>query len=587
MKALQQVKRVDAREVENEWKIRWFRLNSIKLNFGLAKNGNEPDDEYKLICYKCFQVMFGSKFSDLLKHIKSKRHLCSDIIFYEVGGTIPGRLVLPRLGPHLPTKDEYKQDNYSILSFLIQGIQKISSIKKSKHDTELKIFTDFKKEFFADALSKMNKTLGELTQKVVFKLYDDYNEQTAQFRRELTSHVKRRDFKGNRMKGEEMKDVDMLDKNYDEETKVESKVSDMRYIKFTKDLTKNLIMQEPLIIMERVCTGKSNKYLVSFKIFYKWYEARMNDFQTIEMAMLTFITLIKSGQLSEIKSGISSAGINNYIKAYNFYVKHSGDKKNKTLPLVKVRDKKFQVIVMPEDITEEMTNKLRTEYEDTETLRAFNLANYCGLRAFEIAQLRCRDIKYVEDIPGQDEYMEIEVLGKGNKRETVPCFNKYMIDFAKKCSIKVGGDYWFFKENLEIYHKGVKGQVEIRSIIDKKANALSKKIKRMSKYIFDVDASLHDFRRTCATRLYEDGLDTDSIQQIMRHENIKVTLMYIAEISKKRKMRNTLKTKVGVVDKFAKIVKATTAKKSEVIKKNKAKRSANVAVKRSKQLSRS
>jgi integrase/recombinase XerD len=136
----------------------------------------------------------------------------------------------------------------------------------------------------------------------------------------------------------------------------------------------------------------------------------------------------------------------------------------------------------------------------------------CGLRVSELIGLKISDLFFDEDF--------IKVTGKGNKQRLVPVspvnkiyINNYINNSRKK--IKVNS---LFSDILFLNRRGKSlTRAMIFTIIKNLA-----KISGIKKNI-----SPHTFRHSFATHLLENGADLKTIQQLLGHESITTTEIYM------------------------------------------------------------
>ncbi|WP_291868864.1 site-specific tyrosine recombinase XerD [Maribacter sp.] len=136
----------------------------------------------------------------------------------------------------------------------------------------------------------------------------------------------------------------------------------------------------------------------------------------------------------------------------------------------------------------------------------------CGLRVSELVNLRISDLYFDEDF--------IKVTGKGDKQRFVPIssINKKYITLYKKeirvhLNIQKG-----FEDTLFLNRRG---KQLTRAMIFTIVKQLAEKI-GLHKTI-----SPHTFRHSFATHLLENGADLRAIQQMLGHESITTTEIYM------------------------------------------------------------
>jgi integrase/recombinase XerD len=133
-----------------------------------------------------------------------------------------------------------------------------------------------------------------------------------------------------------------------------------------------------------------------------------------------------------------------------------------------------------------------------------------GLRVSELINLKISDLYFDEDL--------ILINGKGNKQRLVPMGNMskkqikiYISDHRKTKDIKYIDTLFLNRNGRNI------SRVMIFNIVNElaKKNNIKKKI------------SPHTFRHSFATHILENGADLRTIQQMMGHENITTTEIYM------------------------------------------------------------
>lgn len=190
---------------------------------------------------------------------------------------------------------------------------------------------------------------------------------------------------------------------------------------------------------------------------------------------------------------------------------------------------------LPDTLSEEEINALIAAIDlskpEGERNRAILETLYgCGLRVSELVDLRISDLYFDEDF--------IKVTGKGDKQRFVPIssINKKYITLYKKevrvhLNIQKG-----FEDTLFLNRRG---KQLTRAMIFTIVKQLAVKI-GLHKTI-----SPHTFRHSFATHLLENGADLRAIQQMLGHESITTTEIYmhvdrshLAEVMQKFHPRN-------------------------------------------------
>jgi integrase/recombinase XerD len=136
----------------------------------------------------------------------------------------------------------------------------------------------------------------------------------------------------------------------------------------------------------------------------------------------------------------------------------------------------------------------------------------CGLRVSELINLKLSDLFFDEGI--------ILVTGKGNKQRFVP------ISEVNKKYINLYNDYIRKQQKIEIGHEDFlflnrRGKQLTRAMVFEIIKRLAKKINLKKK------VGPHTFRHSFATHLLQNGADLRAIQQMLGHESITTTEIYV------------------------------------------------------------
>ncbi len=136
----------------------------------------------------------------------------------------------------------------------------------------------------------------------------------------------------------------------------------------------------------------------------------------------------------------------------------------------------------------------------------------CGLRVSELVNLQISDLYFEEDF--------IKVTGKGDKQRFVPISDinkKYISIYSKEVrvhqTVQKGSD--------DILFLNRRGKQLTRAMVFTIIKRLAEKI-GLNKNI-----SPHTFRHSFATHLLENGADLRAIQQMLGHESITTTEVYM------------------------------------------------------------
>ena len=174
-------------------------------------------------------------------------------------------------------------------------------------------------------------------------------------------------------------------------------------------------------------------------------------------------------------------------------------------------------VKLPDTLSEQEINSLISAIDlskaEGERNRAMLETMYsCGLRVSELIHLKISDLFFDEGF--------IKIVGKGNKERFVPIHfsaQKYIILYMNKIrtqlTIKKG-----FEDTLFLNRRG---KSLSRQMIFMILKALAIKI-NLNKKI-----SPHTFRHSFATHLLKNGADLRAIQQMLGHESITTTEVYV------------------------------------------------------------
>ena len=172
---------------------------------------------------------------------------------------------------------------------------------------------------------------------------------------------------------------------------------------------------------------------------------------------------------------------------------------------------------LPDTLSEEEINKIIAQIDlskpEGERNRAMMETMYsCGLRVTEMIQLQISDLFFEEGF--------IRVIGKGNKQRFVP-INSFMIRLIEnykdliRTSVKVQKG---FEDTLFLNRRG---KQLTRNMVFMILKELTQKAG------IQKTVSPHTLRHSFATHLLENGADLRAIQQMLGHESITTTEIYM------------------------------------------------------------
>nr|WP_288934306.1 site-specific tyrosine recombinase XerD [uncultured Allomuricauda sp.] len=172
---------------------------------------------------------------------------------------------------------------------------------------------------------------------------------------------------------------------------------------------------------------------------------------------------------------------------------------------------------LPDTLSEDEINQLIAAIDlskpEGERNRAILETLYgCGLRVSELINLKLSDLYFDEDF--------IKVTGKGNKQRFVPISDvnqKYINIYWKEVRVHLP----IKKEHEDFVFLNRRGKQLTRAMIFTIVKRLAEEI-GLKKNI-----SPHTFRHSFATHLLENGADLRAIQQMLGHESITTTEVYM------------------------------------------------------------
>ena len=248
-----------------------------------------------------------------------------------------------------------------------------------------------------------------------------------------------------------------------------------------------------------------NKFLNFLQIEKNKYKPDEVTTDLIKEFIYDISKKLKSSSQSRIISGIKN--FYDYLIFENIISNNPVD--NIELPKI---EKKLPNILSIEEIDRILNNINKEKPESERNIAIIETLYGCGLRVSELINLKISNLFFSEDF--------IIVTGKGNKQRLVPIsevnkksINCYILNSRGKLKIKEE-----CKDTLFLNRRGSKLSREMIFTIIKKLVLKSKINKKISP---------HSFRHSFATHLLENGADLKSIQQLLGHQSITTTEIYM------------------------------------------------------------
>lgn len=205
------------------------------------------------------------------------------------------------------------------------------------------------------------------------------------------------------------------------------------------------------------------------------------------------------------------------IRAFLNYMVECEVIKNNPAHKVKMQKDDVKIDVFTDEQIKQMLNFYRRIKQREKTYVAYRdymiivLILGTGIRRGEIINLQWNDVDFINK--------SISVFGKTRRKETIPITDKLAKELAGYqtfCKQYLGNmsDYVFIKrDNKQLTENAL---MLVFQYLQKKMN------------FKDVRVSAHTFRHTFCHRLAMSGMSAFAIQKLMRHQNISVTMKYVA-----------------------------------------------------------
>lgn len=212
-----------------------------------------------------------------------------------------------------------------------------------------------------------------------------------------------------------------------------------------------------------------------------------------------------------------SAYLNAVRVFYDYLVKSETIAIDPTTPIHLPKERRK----IPRNILSSAEVKRMLKQPDLSTLLGYRdramleLSHSCGLRVNEIMELKCHNLNL--------SICECSVTGKGGKTRVIPIGKSaafFSAEYIKNVRPKLN------KNKIEIMFLTKSGKMHDRSGLIRKFKQFAKsaKIKKT--------VTPHTFRHTLATEMLKNGADLRYIQEILGHEKLATTQVYLQVVKK-------------------------------------------------------
>ncbi len=266
----------------------------------------------------------------------------------------------------------------------------------------------------------------------------------------------------------------------------------------------------------RIERGLSQNSITSYsrdlKKLYEFIAANDLDDTPISITKGTVQQFIY--EIAKILNARSQARIISGLKSFFNYLVFEDYRKDNPMDLIAAPKigRKLPDTISKEEI-DALVNAIDLSKPEGERNRAMLETLYgCGLRVSELINLQISDLYFEEDF--------IKVTGKGDKQRFVP------ISQINKKYITI------YKNQIRVHLPIQKGFEDIL-FLNRRGKQLSRAmiftiVKQLAEKIdLQKNISPHTFRHSFATHLLENGADLRAIQQMLGHESITTTEVYV------------------------------------------------------------
>lgn len=229
------------------------------------------------------------------------------------------------------------------------------------------------------------------------------------------------------------------------------------------------------------------------------------DTQTVQLFLYQYAKGHHAKSQAQVISGLRS-----FFK-YLVFEKYRSENPIDTIENPKI-PLKIPTVLAVEEIDEMIDAIDRTHPQGYRNIAILEMLYACGLRVSELVNMRKSDLFFDEGF--------IKVIGKGNKQRFVPIAESTQ-EHIKIYLHETRNHQESTKEHRDILFLNRRGKKLTRVMI-------FTIIKKISKQLgYQKNISPHTFRHSFATHLLENGADLITIQQLLGHQHITTTEIYL------------------------------------------------------------
>lgn len=267
------------------------------------------------------------------------------------------------------------------------------------------------------------------------------------------------------------------------------------------------------LLIERGLSGNSvSSYSLDISKLINYLEANSIVVSPAEISVETLQGFIY--ELAKVLNARSQSRIISGLKSFFNYMVFEGYRESNPMELIetpKIGQKLPDTLSTAE--IDELIAAIDLGKKEGERNKAILETLYgCGLRVSELINLRISDLYFKEGF--------IKVTGKGDKQRFVPIGDMTQ-DLISQYLENSRGEVPVKKNATDVLFLNRRGSMLTRAMIFTIVKNLSKAAN------FQKNISPHTFRHSFATHLLENGADLRAIQQMLGHESITTTEIYM------------------------------------------------------------